>query len=328
MATLLPNAGTASVGDSFDFGNWMADLPRLPPGGYTRDWRTTENLRREAANEASRVATQLCRDDRAHHPDVGAKILALYEYTDPERDGWYYNKDIKWSKLPQFIHDEFAAVRQEELRQRREEKGTKKNAPLSIAGRRRFTRASDTSHTNIPIPIIFINTLRAGIIIPLTWYSNYHLEHARDLTRLHTKAASILDSNGITKKVTILDIDRMLRNGWPTDNSSDDLTLSTYDICEKNHLRAWEQVIPAHDVTNDESNTTAELVKHSEFFANQIRDREATFPVWYDVERERRHQIFNDVAFERAEWVGELRAALAAHRSDPFLLIISRTCLL
>lgn len=288
------------------FDEWTKDKPQIVDPCMPISLKHKMNIDIETANIDSRETTWLCINQPAKHPHLGARIRPLYAYTETEKKTLLHDKSLDWNKLPSFLRTELS-LRLAEEKTQAEQMGD----ALKLGWATEPSQQTPLSQYLEPAtPPLYRAMLLAGCRIPLTWFIDHYMELACDVARLVTKDVTLLTKEDKLLTVTVIDVERMLRErAWPDDLGSHSLTLSTWQSARENFLRVCHTLADPGDATDGKTNITAELTRHFAHFAQELGteycvncDYMRNFGNWYPVERALRMEIFQKRVFNRDVW--------------------------
>jgi hypothetical protein len=307
------HAGTTlPVPDDFDFESWTQPPPCIEiEDGYplpSVQIRNRENVAVELFNDESILATVNCMRNRASFPDVGEPLKPFWPYFDDEIAELAADEEYRKSvgPLPNFLRKSIQAVKEQ-----RKTEGIEGSLILTNPISRAVGKPLPSD-----APLVYLQTLKQGISIPLTWFSNDRLRQAKhSFQSVHTKQIRPEATKTCPNpdKVTVLDMAKM-ESLWGSDESPYSMSAWEFIDCAKNLQATMDRLCGL----GSSSGTThaIQLSKHFQFFRDLDRF-ESTFHVWYPFEWKSRHEIIRGVLFDAAYYNHNVSICIAvADESD------------
>ncbi|KAL1747863.1 hypothetical protein HDZ31DRAFT_30950 [Schizophyllum fasciatum] len=307
------------VKTELDLDDWMKDPHPIEDASLPLRLKHKLNLEIEASNDASREITWRYKADPLHYPHLGAPIKPLYAYTLEECEILLHDKGVDWKTLPSFLRSDLS------LRLAESAKVTSAQRDGNTLKLNWLTErpATTDGSSHIPLaPPLYRAMLLAGCRIPLSWFSDKYLDLAHDVSGITTKNVTLLSRDNKLLPLTFIDVEAMIRQGWPDDVERNAFTFTTWKNCFDNLIRVCTTITCPRDVCDCHINISAELVKHYEFFCERTDAlcdagrAEQCFAQWYSVERELRLEVLRKRVVDHSVWNsragGVLRAAEAA----------------
>ncbi|KAJ7176702.1 hypothetical protein C8R46DRAFT_1245622 [Mycena filopes] len=340
MAAISVAGVPLPLGDDFDFAAYMTrPADTSPPVSFDLEEINAENVAREKKNKASVKLTRAYSAAKAASTlaagqDVGEPLLAFYEYTQEDRRLMVADRDVcaAVGPLPQFMILWIGTQRMNAQTARESDKDKREAERAALAAEK--TKAvrpifgtltlqnphamSSYDATGIVIPSIYHLSLHHKIYFPFHWWADKYIKHATDNPHMiPTRSITAEQASALVapQQVSVVDVAKLAETFGAEELKV--LTPGLWRQAAKNMLDSFTLLCPAV-VPGDPllAHTHAsEFAQHVVHFSRlpQFEDTEM-LPVWYEVERELRNEIFRGGLYERSYHDTRINVAIATYR--------------
>ncbi|KAJ7496006.1 hypothetical protein B0H11DRAFT_1910279 [Mycena galericulata] len=312
---------------SFDFAGWRKQPKDLPiPDDMDLQERNQHNHDAQVANRISIRATrsyEMAVKNGAAVPtttDIGAKLVAYYEYTEAEVEKMV--SSIEYCtlvvapippKLMEFLLDE-RDKRSKEAEKKKEEEKIAKEKGTELTGSMimsNITQINALTRPPVSTPDLFLVAIKLRMHPSLFWFTDQRLRFATENpAEIPTKKNTSIVA---APEKSHLDCAK-LKTLWGSDDSANGISILTWVNAMENFLNALKILCAAPDNSNP-SSYAVEMAKHRDFF-QALEDFEALFVVWYPVEKKLRNKILtNNLAFDVVYWTSEVGGVMNAWKA-------------